>query len=168
MDKERRNNSIIIGALLVVVILMSIGFASGLANLNVTSTATIAEKWDVKITGITYNGENAGSVTADGTEATFDVSLAQPGDSATYRVTVKNQGNVSAILSDIIESEEGSDAISYTVTPVAGSEEGSSLAMNSTHDFDVKVEYLSTAVGDDAPAANETKTLTLKLVYNQE
>lgn len=167
MDKERKNNSIIIGALLVVVVLMSIGFAAGASNLKVESTATIAEKWDVKITGITYNGENAGSVTADGTEATFNVDLAQPGDSATYTVTVKNQGNVSAILSDIIESEEGSDAIKYTVTPSVGSEKGSALAMNSTHSFDVKVEYLSTAIGDDAPTANETKTLTLKLVYNQ-
>lgn len=167
MDKERKHNSVIIGALLVVVVLMSIGFAAGASNLNVTSTATIAEKWDVKITGITYNGETAGSVTADGTEATFNVDLAQPGDSAIYTVTVKNQGNVSAILSDIIESEEGSDAISYTVTPSVGSEKGSTLAMNSSHTFDVKVEYLSTAIGDDAPAANEAKTLNLKLVYNQ-
>lgn len=175
MESERKSKGIIIGVLCAVIVFMSIGFAALSSQLKINGNATISDTWNVQITNIEKKeGSTGATATSDptytATTANFNVSLKEPGDYAIYTVTVKNTGSLDAVLTQITENEGegGSAAIKYTVTPGAGSEQGSTLAKtNGIHTFDVKVEYLSTAVGENAPEANASKTYTVTLDYQQ-
>lgn len=175
MEQERKSKGIIIGVLCAVIIFMSIGFAAMASTLTIEGNATISDTWNVQITSITKKESSAGvtetaSPTFSATTANFNVALKEPGDYAVYTVTVTNAGTLDAVLSTISEAPQvdGSAAIKYTLTPAAGSQEGSTLAKtNGTHSFDVKVEYLSTAVGENAPQANVSKSYTVTLNYDQ-
>lgn len=176
MESERKSKGIIIGVLCAVIVFMSIGFAALSSQLKINGNATISDTWNVQITNIEKKeGSTGATATSDptytATTANFNVSLKEPGDYAIYTVTVKNTGSLDAVLTRITENEGagGSAAIKYTVTPGAGSEQGSTLAKtNGIHTFDVKVEYLSTAVGENAPEANVSKSLSVTLDYNQK
>lgn len=176
MESERKSKGIIIGVLCAVIVFMSIGFAALSARLTISGNATISDTWNVQIASITKKEGSAGVTetsqpTFTATTANFNVSLKEPGDYAIYTVTVKNTGSLDAVLTQITENEGegGSAAIKYTVTPGAGSEQGSDLPKtNGIHTFDVKVEYLSTAVGENAPEANASKSLSVTLDYNQK
>lgn len=176
MESERKSKGIIIGVLCAVIVFMSIGFAALSSQLTIRGNATISDTWNVQIASITKKEGSTGVTetaqpTHTATTANFNVSLKEPGDYAIYTVTVKNTGSLDAVLTQITETEGegGSAAIKYTVTPAAGSEQGSTLAKeNGTHTFDVKVEYLSTAVGENAPEANASKSLSVTLDYNQK
>ena len=176
MESERKSKGIIIGVLCAVIVFMSIGFAALSSQLKINGNATISDTWNVQIASITKKEGSTGVTETDqpthtATTANFNVSLKEPGDYAIYTVTVKNTGSLDAVLTRITETEGegGSAAIKYTVTPAAGSEQGSDLPKTTgTHTFDVKVEYLSTAVGENAPEANASKSLTVTLDYNQK
>ena len=176
MESERKSKGIIIGVLCAVIVFMSIGFAALSSQLTINGNATISDTWNVQIASITKKEGSTGVTetaqpTHTATTANFNVSLKEPGDYAIYTVTVKNTGSIDAVLTRITETEGegGSAAIKYTVTPAAGSEQGSDLPKTTgTHTFDVKVEYLSTAVGENAPEANASKSLTVTLDYNQK
>ena len=176
MESERKSKGIIIGVLCAVIVFMSIGFAALSSQLTINGNATISDTWNVQITNIEKKeGSTGATATSDptytATTANFNVSLKEPGDYAIYTVTVKNTGSLDAVLTRITETEGegGSAAIKYTVTPAAGSEQGSDLPKTTgTHTFDVKVEYLSTAVGENAPEANASKSLSVTLDYNQK
>ena len=176
MESERKSKGIIIGVLCAVIVFMSIGFAALSSQLTIRGNATISDTWNVQIASITKKEGSTGVTETDqpthtATTANFNVSLKEPGDYAIYTVTVKNTGSLDAVLTTITETEGegGSAAIKYTVTPGAGSEQGSTLAKtNGIHTFDVKVEYLSTAVGENAPEANASKSLSVTLDYNQK
>lgn len=176
MESERKSKGIIIGVLCAVIVFMSIGFAALSSQLKINGNATISDTWNVQIASITKKEGSTGVTetaqpTHTATTANFNVSLKEPGDYAIYTVTVKNTGSLDAVLTQITENEGegGSAAIKYTVTPGAGSEQGSTLAKtNGIHTFDVKVEYLSTAVGANAPEANASKSLSVTLDYNQK
>ena len=176
MESERKSKGIIIGVLCAVIVFMSIGFAALSSQLTINGNATISDTWNVQIASITKKEGSDGVTetsqpTFTATTANFNVSLKEPGDYAIYTVTVKNTGSLDAVLTRITETEGegGSAAIKYTVTPAAGSEQGSDLPKTTgTHTFDVKVEYLSTAVGENAPEANASKSLTVTLDYNQK
>lgn len=176
MESERKSKGIIIGVLCAVIVFMSIGFAALSSQLTINGNATISDTWNVQIASITKKEDSTGVTetsqpTYTATTANFNVSLKEPGDYAIYTVTVKNTGSLDAVLTRITEAEGegGSAAIKYTVTPGAGSEQGSTLAKtNGIHTFDVKVEYLSTAVGENAPEANASKSLSVTLDYSQK
>ena len=176
MESERKSKGIIIGVLCAVIVFMSIGFAALSSQLTINGNATISDTWNVQITNIekkesSTGAEETSQPTFTATTANFNVSLKEPGDYAIYTVTVKNTGSLDAVLTRITETEGegGSAAIKYTVTPAAGSEQGSDLPKTTgTHTFDVKVEYLSTAVGENAPEANASKSLSVTLDYNQK
>ena len=178
MANERKGNSIIIGVLLVVVLLMSIGFAASSTRLTINSKATVGGKWDVRIINLervdgtegAAEDETEAEVGFTSTTATFNLTMAQPGDYAEYEITVKNQGSIDATLKDMQETliENGTSAIKYTVTPADGSTKGSDLLAGAEHKFNVRVEYDADAIGDNAPAVNAQNGLTLVLDYEQK
>lgn len=176
MERERKGKGLIIGLLFVTIFVMSIGFATMAANLTIEGNATISDTWNVQITGITKkeSSTNVTETEAPGftsTTANFNVQLKEPGDYAIYTIEVANTGSLDAVLESITETEgeNGSDAIKYTVTPASGSEEQSDLVKKTgTHSFDVKVEYLETATGENAPAEGASKSYTVVLNYKQK
>lgn len=171
MEKERKGKTIIIAVLCVTIFVMSIGYATLSAKLTINGDAKVTSTWNVRIQSITQKEASDGVIEesapqASSTTASFDVSLKEPGDYAIYTVTVINAGSIDAVLQkiDSVEQADGSAAIKYSYN---GSDINSSLAAGTTATFDVRVEYLQSAVGDAAPAVNDSKSYTLTLDYIQ-
>ena len=109
MYKNREKRTLIIICLTAVLVCMTIGYAAFQTQLNIIGTSTIASKWDVQIIGIssgtpTGTGENAIAPSYTGTTANMEANLYVPGDAMTYDITIKNNGTIDAVLSDIIKS----------------------------------------------------------------
>jgi hypothetical protein len=161
----RSTKNILIGALILVVIAMGIGYAALVQNLNINGTAQVTSNWNIELTSIS-NGTPVGGATNNtlpkivGTTASFDVNLVSPGDSMTYNVVVSNTGTLDAVLDDIVVSNSGSPAIIYTVTGVA---KGAVLLAGSTNTVTVKAEYDS-SVTSQPTTTNKTLTVTLNYV----
>ena len=109
MEKERGAKVIAVIALLVAVAGLTIGYAAYSSTLTVNGTANVdPADWNVKFaytTGSSLTAEatgNAVEVTAptlsDTAVSGFDVTLKAPGDSITYKFSVKNTGSLDATL----------------------------------------------------------------------
>ncbi len=123
--KSRRN--ILIGALLIAILLMVVGYSAFATQLNINGTAEITGKWDVKITNIETQEKSEGCDDGDpqftNTTATFNAKLKKPGDVITYVITVQNAGTIDATLNNVTftpDEENGSPAIIYTTTNPSG------------------------------------------------
>lgn len=160
---------ILIGVLIVAG-LASIAYAAFSQSLVVNGTGTTTGNWDVKITGIT-NSASTGATQVNGTpsftatSATFNANLAYPGASATYQITVSNQGNINAKLDSIsdiatINAATPTD-IKYTVTGVTAGT--TTLAAGTTNVITVKVEWLATST----MTTNASKSATITFNYIQ-
>jgi uncharacterized repeat protein (TIGR01451 family) len=164
----KNGKNILIGALLVTIMIMSVGYASFATNLDINGTATIAGEWDVEITNITssFSGtaSNASTPLYTKTTATFDAQLMAPGDTATYTITVANKGNIAAKLNAIAltPQTDGSDAIIYTIKQQPSA--GDILAPNGTTTVVIEVKYDSSVT--ETPSVL-TKTITGTLEYVQ-
>ena len=137
--KDGRN--IIIAALLVAVLVMSVGYSAFATQLEINGNATISGEWLIEITNIsavTTGLADAGDYSHTQTTATFDADLKQPGDQVVYTITVKNSGNIDAELDQMIMTPDSnpSPAISYTYT-----QPGRTLAAGRTTTFTVTVKY---------------------------
>jgi hypothetical protein len=160
---------ILIGVLIVAG-LASIAYAAFSQSLVVNGTGTTTGDWNVKITGITNSASTGatqvnGSPTFTATSATFNTNLAYPGASATYQITVKNQGNINAKLDSIsdiatINATAPSD-IKYTITGVTAGT--TTLAAGTTNVITVKVEWLATST----MTTNASKSATITFNYIQ-
>lgn len=172
MLKERKGKSIIIAVLCVALVIMSVGYATMSEKLEITGDAKVTSTWNVRIQSIVQKEASPGvaeisSPQSASTTASFNVELKEPGDYAIYTVTVINAGSLKAVLQGIngLEQADGDAAIKYSYT--SNNAVDTELESGATHTFDVKVEYLETAIGDNAPAANASKSYTLTLDYGQ-
>lgn len=99
-------NKLLVAAL-VLVGLASVAYAAFAQTLTINGTGTAAGTWDVAITDITQTSATGATdnsaPTFNATSATFDVDLAYPGATATYDVTVTNNGTIPAVLSSITD-----------------------------------------------------------------
>ena len=167
MDNKGRN--IVIGALLAAIAIMAVGYAALSQSLTINGTASISSTWDVQIISISEgtpeNGaSNASSPTHDGTSATFSTNLTVPGSKMTYEITVKNSGNLNAMLTGLTKSPDSPAAtgIYYNVT---GVEQGvTTLDAGETNVITVEVGWVST---DTSMPVTKTVPLTVNLTYTQ-
>ena len=158
-------------ASLVIVGLASVAYAAFSQVLTISGTGTIAGDWDVAITGITQTSatgvtENSAPVFT-GTSATFDVDLAYPGATATYDVTVTNNGNIPAVLTTLDGVTAANAAAPLYITyDVTGVTNGTTLAGGgATNVATVTVEWDPAS----SPATTgESKTATITLSYDQD
>lgn len=182
MRNETKRNGIIIGALLITIALMTIGYAALATQLTITGTAGTGEaSWDIEFQSITKNTDlsttdavEKSAPTATGTAATFDVTLPKPGSKMVYDLVVVNNGTIDATFTEITGIDELNaaepKAIKYTAerldtangTTVTG--EGDLLAKGTNY-FRVTVEWDSTAT--EVPATT-SKTGTIYLNYEQK
>ena len=108
---ERRNDkkNILIIFLLMVVFIMSVGFALLGSNLEVTATGTVAGDWSVKfanepITPITKTDgvkEVSTQLDTNALKITLNTTFEKPGDKITYEFKVENTGSIDAYLKDV-------------------------------------------------------------------
>lgn len=98
--------------LLVLLLLISVGYAAIATTLKINGTATVkSSKWDVyweptsvSVTNgsVTTTAENAAKVTNNTTkdEVTFNVELNEPGDFYEFTVDAVNNGSIDAVIAE--------------------------------------------------------------------
>ena len=116
-EKMKKKKNMIIGGLLAVVFIMSVGYAAFASQLSINGTASTSS-WIIKITNIQEKTKTSG-VTNKGTSytdltANFNCELTLPGDSITYEVTVENQGNIDAALKKVTKTYTNNQYIQVT------------------------------------------------------
>ena len=159
--------NIIIGALIIVILTMAVGFSAFATQATLSGTAEIAGVWDVRITGIEVqnisDGVDAGSPEFTNTSATFNAKLLKPGDSVTYAITIENQGTINAKLNNILftcDEDTGSPAILYKTSELA-----SSLSAGEQTTLTVTIQYDPKTT--EVPSV-KTKSITGIIEYVQE
>lgn len=178
--KEKSKKNVVIIALFIAIVAMGIGYAALAQTLTINGTAGVGDaKWQVEITNIeegTMNGATTkGELTSNATSATFAVDLAHPGASATYNVTVANNGTIDAVLESIsgVEAANALDPsqIQYEVTGITAGDklvakDGSTV---DTSVATVKVTWVADENNNDVvPTGTTSKTATITLNYVQD
>jgi len=132
---------VILGSLCALVLMLAVGYAAFNAVLNIKGTTNISSDWDVKITGIEKieskgATDNEGSPSYDninGLSATFNTNFTTPGDYATYKIEITNNGSLDALLSNIKVPENTNNDIIFYLNKNQNNEDiTDALKLNST------------------------------------
>ena len=166
MTRKKKNNIIII-SLLAVVLLMAVGYAAFSSVLNISGTGSITSSWNIRITNVEVSNIVGDASDGEGTTyqdltATINSKLVSPGDSITYDVTIRNDGNIDAVLTDINLTESTNPAISFSTSNLT---EGTELGSGEEAILKVTVTYNNsvTSQPDDTSA-----DLSVTLTYEQK
>jgi len=169
-ERMKKKKNIIIGGLLAVVFLLSVGYAAFATSLNISGTANTSS-WIIKITNIREKTHTGGADTVSTSftdlSASFSSTLTQPGDSITYEVTVQNQGNIDASLKKVTKTFTQNKYIDVTYSGLLEGQmlykqggAGSTAVMEVTVTFkDVEIESLTETI---------TSNITISLDFEQE
>ena len=165
---SHRQRSIVLGVLGAIMLLMVVGYAAFSTQLNINGTSNISSNWDIRITNITSDlhggATNATEPTYDndnGLTASFSTNLVSPGDYALYTVTVRNNGDIDATLTDISISDSNNPAI---VFETSGLSEGDNLLKQTEDELIVKVSYSDSVTSQPE---NVTSNIEVTLTYEQ-
>ena len=163
--RDRKKRNIIIGVLCCVLVAMGIGYAILSQTLNISGVANMKGHWNVKITNMeliktTGMAEEVEKSFTD-TSATFKGKMYIPGDSAEYKVTVTNAGNIDAKLASVSQSIENEVSdIKFTNTAL----EGRILKAGETYKFNVKAYFDENATSIPDKSNIPSYTITLQYV----
>lgn len=168
MDKRK---NVIIGALLVAIVLMSVGYAALSTVLKINATGTVTGDFKVEITSVKVKDGSvvaAESKTASGsgTTATLSAELQKPGSTITYLVDIKNTGNIDATLKSITDlaTINAADPADVKFT-ISGATANSDLAVGATETYEITVTW--DAAATVIPEV-KTKTATIDFTYEQK
>ena len=164
---KRKKNNIIIGSLLAVVLLMAVGYAAFSSVLNIQGTGSISSKWNIKITNVEVSNiigdaSDAAGTTFEDLTATINSNLVSPGDSITYDVTIRNDGNIDAVLTDINLTESTNPAISFSTSNLT---EGTELKEGEEAILKVTITYNNSVTSQPE---NASANLNITLTYEQK
>lgn len=96
----------VLGSLCALVLMLVVGYAAFSTVLKIKGTSNINSNWDVRITGI-EKISSKGSTDVEGTpkfdnlSATFNTNFTTPGDYATYKIEITNNGSMDAKLTKV-------------------------------------------------------------------
>lgn len=187
MRRKQKNKKFIVLAM-VLLLLISIGYAAISTTLTINGTANIAAtSWNVYFTNLqTTTGSVTPSVapTASGTNTTslnYTVTLENPGDFYEFTVDVKNGGTINAKIADdgisntTLTSTQDT-YVNYTVTYLDGTaiQAGDKLSKNGqtidgigdTRTIKVRVEYDDSITAEQLNALGDDITLILEFSLN--
>ena len=187
MKKSFNFSSLTIVLLVIVVLVMSIGYAGFSRTLQINGNASVGvTAWKVEFLDNTYATTNNSTVVVSGqdlviseTSMSYDVTLEKPGDVYEFEIDVKNSGDFDAELDGIVLTDERNEAqkkyLNYVFTYNGVNYEtvdeglGISLASGETATVKVRVEYFqSETLGpDELPNAEQNLNLGVALNYIQ-
>lgn len=172
---NKRQKNILIGGLIVVVLIMTIAYATFASQLNITGTSNITSNWDIQITDI-QKVESKGATDKEGSpsydntnglSATFNTILTSPGDYAMYMIQIENKGSLNAVLKSITTSDNTNKDINFEV--FGGMVENDILnkmgESNNVGQIFVRVEYRN--YGGQTTPTEATANLTVNLTFEQ-
>ena len=178
MKNNRKEKGVIV-LLIIIAVLMTVGFANFVEDLNINGNVTVkSSKWSVHYDTASYK-ESTGSVTASDKKLTstgyeFTTTLNKPGEFYEATVNVVNDGTFGAKLTGLTMSTlsaEQQKYLTYTVTydgtEYTASATGLNVALdtNGSATVKVKVAYIQPDNSADLPASEETITITGTLNY---
>ena len=167
--RDRKKRNIIIGSLCCLLIIMGIGYAVLSQTLNISGTANMRGTWDIKITDISEASRTGKAdpgtptISTSGVSASFEANLWMPGDSITYNITVKNNGNIDAALKELVPSvENGVQQVKFSNNAV----QGKVLRQSESYTFQVSVVFDedATEIPKDSKTTPPKYTISLTFV----
>ena len=167
--RDRKKRNIIIGALCCLLVFMGIGYAVLSQTLNISGTANMKGTWDIKITDISEASRTGKAdpgtptISTSGVSASFEANLWMPGDSITYNITVKNNGNIDAALKELVPSvENGVQQVKFSNNAV----QGKVLRQKESYTFQVSVVFdeYATEIPQDSKTNPPKYTISLTFV----
>lgn len=175
--RSKKQKKYLVSALFFVTVFTVVGYATLQSYLNISGVADISTTWDVSIQSITKaytSGLAVETVTPsyNGTTANFHVELRAPGDIISYKIVVKNNGNVPAYLHSVSGIPEVVDSgIVFTVVgddgPLTVNTDptlSTRLAPGESHIITVAAEW---SEKDTTVPTVKTKSLSVQLNYMQ-
>ena len=143
MYRVRRKRGIIIGSLLGLLLLITVGYAAFQTQLEIKGSSKITSNWEIKITNVTNgtptgSAENAVPPTWTDLTANMEANLYEKGDAMEYDVTISNRGTFDAILKDVVTTNPNNEAVIITFS---GYTKGETIPKNTDKIIHVKIEY---------------------------
>lgn len=173
----------LISILLVLVMLISVGYALLSTTLTINGTANVkASSWKIYFTNVQPTTGSVTPTTAPTTEGTttteitWEVDLEEPGDFYEFTVDAVNAGTIDAMINtataDIVTSSltaEQSEYVSYSITYSDGApvEQYDRLAANSTETLKIRVEFKEDVDPEDLPETDQEIIITYTADYVQ-
>ena len=168
--RDRKKRNIIIGSLCCLLIIMGIGYAVLSQTLNISGTANMKGTWDIKITDISEASRTGKAdpgtptISTNGVSASFEANLWMPGDSITYNITVKNNGNIDAALKELVPSvENGVQQVKFSNNAV----QGKVLRQSESYTFQVSVVFDEDATEIPQDSKTNPPKYTISLTFVQ-
>ena len=168
--RDRKKRNIIIGALCSLLVFMGIGYAVLSQTLNINGTANMKGEWDIKITDISEASRTGKAdpgtptISSSGVSASFEANLWMPGDSITYNITVKNNGNIDAALKELVPSvENGVQQVKFSNNAV----QGKVLRQKESYTFQVSVVFDEDATEIPKDSKTNPPKYTISLTFVQ-
>ena len=168
--RDRKKRNIIIGSLCCLLIIMGIGYAVLSQTLNISGTANMRGTWDIKITDISEASRTGKAdpgtptISSSGVSASFEANLWMPGDSITYNITVKNNGNIDAALKELVPSvENGVQQVKFSNNAV----QGKVLRQSESYTFQVSVVFDEDATEIPQDSKTNPPKYTISLTFVQ-
>ena len=147
----------------------ALGYAALSSTLKISGMGTISTSWDILFTSIEEKGSKGAtsneSVVTDKLTATFDVDIDAPGNYIEYNVTLKNNGNIDAVIESIEGIVEANTKEPTGIQfKVSGIRIGDDLLAGDEKIFVVRAEIPSS----ETTLPSGTKTLDLKVNVRQK
>lgn len=180
---ESKKKNILIGGLLAIVLVMAVGYAAFATTLNINGSASISSSWNVHFDTTKTSGSTVVSTTGTATGGTISYSdgqhatisstdLVKPGDSATYTLTILNEGSLNATLGALTITGTGCTVSGNTCTSTSGNIQftvtnptpTSLVATTGTATMTVKAEYVNREV---TTATTETASIEVSFTASQ-
>ena len=178
-----QNKYVILGSLCALLLTLVVGYAAFSTVLKIKGTSTINSNWDVRITHI-EKIESQGATEAEGTpkhdelSATFNTSFTTPGDYATYKIEITNNGSLDAILKNITMPENTNNDIIFYLNKNQNNEEiKDALKQNDTlfksgKTGNIGYVYVTVLYRDyenqQTPTKDEDKTASMTITFDFE
>ena len=175
--KRRENNKKFI--ILLLVFLISVGFAYLSSTLNITGlTRVMGNNWNIYFDNIQYVRGQDFEITAPTTSGTtttsvsYEVFLPSPGDVYKFNIDIVNAGSLDAmvkVVTDTELTEAQKKYASYYVTYNDGisCDDYQLLPKNSTDTLSVMVAYNRDILEEDLPDTDKSITVTFHLEFEQ-
>ena len=168
--RDRKKRNIIIGTLCFLLVFMGIGYSILSQTLNISGIANMKGTWDIKITDISEASRTGKAdpgtptISSSGVSASFEANLWMPGDSITYNITVKNNGNIDAALKELVPSvENGVQQVKFSNNAV----QGKVLRQSESYTFQVSVVFDENATEIPQDSKTNPPKYTISLTFVQ-
>ena len=174
----RKNKSIYIILIIVLLICVTIGYAVINTTLNINGKSSVSKNtWNIYFDNIQIKNGSTGEVKtptiSDQTTIDFEVALNLPGDFYEFSVDVVNNGTIDAMIENITKEPELTEAqqkyLNYIIT-YENDEAITTKKLVKKEEFvrlKVRVEYRKDITASDLPTVTETLNLGFNVNYVQ-